>query len=256
MSKLADVLREIGVKKEQEEWATAIGIAAAANGINTEQRLGGFLANTLHETTYYSSLRESLNYSPEGLMQTFPKYFTWTTAYKYGRTKEHPADQYSIAEIAYSNRMGNGHIGSGDGWKYRGGGLMHLTGRENWEDFAETIGVSVDRLQSLLISKTGAADSAATFWRIKRCNAAMDRGDIRAARIIINGGTNGMKEVSELYGRLKNLLRGVVQERPPAPRTVLPPGVSSRVVLIEEQERSQVEYLNQLQLDKARKHEP
>lgn len=94
-----------------------------------------FMAQVEHETVGYAKNRENLNYSPEGILATFntkSRRFSMDEAQRYGRTKSHLADPVKIANIAYANRGGNGDAGSGDGWKYRGGGALHTTFKDNW----------------------------------------------------------------------------------------------------------------------------
>jgi putative chitinase len=74
-------------------------------------------------------IKENLNYSAKGLLNTFPRYFTPTQAAAYQRQPER------IANRAYANRMGNGPEASGDGWRYRGRGLVQITGRDNYVKF-------------------------------------------------------------------------------------------------------------------------
>ena len=86
------------------------------------------------------SRRENLNYTPTALRSTFSRYKrnpNWSE--RDGRTSEHQANQRNIGNIAYADRLGNGPIDSGDGYKFRGGGYIQTTGRYNWEHSAKTI---------------------------------------------------------------------------------------------------------------------
>jgi predicted chitinase len=81
---------------------------------------------------------ESLNYPPDRLRLKFSYFRAHADESElYGRTAEHPADQEAIANRAYANRNGNGDIASGDGWKYRGRGLIQITGRTQYQHFTE-----------------------------------------------------------------------------------------------------------------------
>ena len=90
-----------------------------------------FFAQISHETGEFTLFEENLNYSKEGLLKTFGKYFNETTAAQYARNPE------KIANRVYANRMGNGDEASGDGWRFRGRGAIQLTGRFNYQKFAE-----------------------------------------------------------------------------------------------------------------------
>ncbi|WP_442807476.1 hypothetical protein [Trinickia soli] len=81
---------------------------------------------------------ESLNYPPDRLRLKFSYFQAHADESElYGRTADHPADQEAIANRAYANRNGNGDIASGDGWKYRGRGLIQITGRTQYQHFTE-----------------------------------------------------------------------------------------------------------------------
>jgi len=88
------------------------------------------LATAYHETGgKMTAISENLNYSAKGLRATFPRYFSVADASRYQRKPE------AIANRAYGNRMGNGPESSGDGWKYRGRGLVQITGKDNYEKY-------------------------------------------------------------------------------------------------------------------------
>ncbi|GAC1040837.1 hypothetical protein [Rhizobium sp. No.120] len=93
--------------------------------------LAYMLATVFHEAdNTMCAISENLNYSASGLRATFPKYFTAYQAVAYARQPQR------IANRAYANRMGNGNEASGDGWKYRGRGLVQITGRDNYAKYA------------------------------------------------------------------------------------------------------------------------
>ncbi len=88
------------------------------------------LATTYHETgRTMSPVSENLNYSAAGLQATFGKYFTPALASSYARQPER------IANWVYANRMGNGDVPTGDGWRFRGRGLVQITGRDNYAKY-------------------------------------------------------------------------------------------------------------------------
>ncbi len=99
------------------------------------------LATILAEVgTNLKSVRESLNYTPEALRSTFSRYKNnpnWSE--RDGRTNKHSANQINIGNVAYADRLGNGSIDSGDGYRFRGGSFIQTTGRYNWEKSASTI---------------------------------------------------------------------------------------------------------------------
>lgn len=103
-------------------------------GLNTDLRLGHFLAQVREEVgSEFKVLRENLNYRSDALRKIFGNRFTEVQARKYGRGVN-SANQEMIANIAYTNRLGNGDADSGDGWKYRGAGCLQITGKSNFEE--------------------------------------------------------------------------------------------------------------------------
>ncbi|SIP94372.1 putative chitinase [Rhizobium sp. RU35A] len=88
------------------------------------------LATAYHETgAAMQPVQENLNYRAEGLLKVFPKYFSPADAQACQRNPQ------KIANRAYANRMGNGDEASGDGWRYRGRGLVQITGRNNYRTY-------------------------------------------------------------------------------------------------------------------------
>ena len=99
--------------------------------LTNRNRLAHFLAQCAHESMNFTRTTENLNYSAEGLLKTFPSRYDAKTA------KEHQRKPELIANKVYANRMGNGNSQSGDGYKYRGRGFIHLTGRANYQEFTD-----------------------------------------------------------------------------------------------------------------------
>ena len=102
--------------------------------INTPLRLSHFLAQCLHESGGLKLVNENLNYSAQGLVSTFPKYFTKELAAIYARNPE------KIGSRVYANRMGNGAEPTKEGFKFKGRGYIQLTGKENYRIFSTEIG--------------------------------------------------------------------------------------------------------------------
>lgn len=161
---------------------------AEAFGINTPIRVCHLIAQLAHESAELNATVENLNYSAEGLRKTFPKYFpTSALATQYARKPQ------AIANRVYANRMGNGSEASGDGWKYRGRGLIQLTGLSNYKAY-QTSGYCVGDLlghPEWLEKYPGCLKSAMWFWKKNGCNELADKDDCLSITKRINGGTNG-----------------------------------------------------------------
>lgn len=156
-----------------------------------------FFAQTAHESGNFKAFSENLNYSAEGLLRIFPKYFDQATANKYARQPE------KIANRVYANRMGNGDEASGSGWLYKGRGALQLTGKSNYKDFADWLGKTIDPKD---VADEYAFESAKYFfdknklWAI--CDKGVDDATILALTKRINGGTHGIddrKAKTKLY---------------------------------------------------------
>lgn len=149
-------------------------------GIDTPKRIAYFLAQLSHESNDFRRLSENLNYSSYGLLKTFPKYFNSLEAKQYERQPQ------KIANRVYANRYGNGDERSGDGWKYRGRGLLQLTFKANYKKYG------YESNPDELLTPYGAVESACKFWKVNNLNRFADAGDIAGLTKVINGGTNGL----------------------------------------------------------------
>lgn len=153
------------------------------------KRISAFLAQIAHESGGFTAIRENLNYSARGLRTTFRKYFpTEELAKQYERKPE------MIANRVYASRMRNGDEKSGDGWRFRGRGLIQLTGRDNYTRLAKALDMTIDEVVAYLETPAGATSSAGWFWDTNKLNAFCDRDDFIGLTRRINGGTNGLAD--------------------------------------------------------------
>jgi putative chitinase len=158
------------------------------------KRVAAFLAQLAHESGGFNAVVENLNYSAKGLMTTFKKYFpTEALATQYQRKPE------MIANRVYANRMSNGDENSGDGFKFRGRGLIQLTGRANYTRFAQDLGISLEDTVAYLETPAGAVSSAGWFWDNNNLNGFCDRDDFVGLTKRINGGTIGLEDRKHHY---------------------------------------------------------
>ena len=108
----------------------------------------------------------------------------------------------AIANRVYANRMGNGDEASGDGWKYCGRGLIQLTGKNNYQAFADSEQMDIEELPNYLTTYVGAVRSALWFWNKNNLNVTADAGDLVMMTKKINGGTHGLAERTAEYKRI------------------------------------------------------
>lgn len=183
-----------------QKYCDAVNAAMEEFGIDTPGRQAMFLAQCGHESGQFSVVEENLNYRAETLLKVFPKYFRDVDPNDYARQPE------KIANRVYSSRMGNGDESSGDGYRYRGRGLIQLTGKNNYVKCGDALGVDLTENSDYLSTPEGAARSAAWFWSANGLNKFADANDNLGATKRINGGTNGLDERNELYANACSVL--------------------------------------------------
>lgn len=195
-------LRELLPKNPYiDHWHRALSQLLPDYEINTPQRIAAFIAQCAHESGNFVFLTENLNYKAESLMKIFGKYFKdMATAKAYEKKPE------KIANRIYANRMGNGDEASGDGWKFCGRGLIQLTGKSNYERYAESLEISLDEASEHLTTFEGCVQSAAWFWEANNLNQWADKGDILTLTKRINGGTIGLEDRIKHYNHAMHVL--------------------------------------------------
>jgi putative chitinase len=169
--------------------------------ITTPQRAAAFLAQVAHESGGFNFTKENLNYSAKGLMTTFKKYFPSEEL-----AKQYERQPVKIANRVYANRMGNGPEESGDGSRFKGRGLIQLTGRANYTKFAEDLGIPVEECVAYMETPQGAVASAGWFWDNNGLNKYCDSGDFVTLTKRINGGTIGLEDRLHHYHLMLDLL--------------------------------------------------
>jgi putative chitinase len=186
--------------KEPNEWAPILSRRLLESGIVEPQQIAAFIAQTGHESLNYNILSENLNYSVDGLMTIFPKYFRDVRPLEYAR------QPVKIASRVYANRMGNGNEASQDGWKFRGRGVLQVTGKNNYRDCSLYIfgdeGVLL-KDPDLLLEKDYALMSALWYWDINKLKKITSFLQLTKA---INGGTNGYEDRKNRFVRAIEVL--------------------------------------------------
>ena len=183
--------------------AAALEAAMPAGRIDSPARIAAFLAQVGHESGGLTRLVENLNYGAQGLAATWPSRYAGPNAL----AKRLSRNPEAIANNCYANRMGNGNEASGDGWRYRGRGLIQVTGKNNYAAAAEALGLPLVEHPELLEQPIAAARSAVWFWRSNGCNELADADKFEAITRRINGGLHGQAERVALRARIIEALR-------------------------------------------------
>jgi putative chitinase len=170
------------------KWRGPIDEGLPAAGINNFARESMFLAQCAHESNGFTQLIENLRYSSARLLAVFPKYFTPTEALRMAY------DERAIGERVYGGRLGNNIEGLGDGFKFRGRGIIGNTGRASYYLCGQALGVDLEEDPDLLLQPKYAVLAAAWFWSTHGCNELADAGNFEAITRKINGGTNGQED--------------------------------------------------------------
>jgi putative chitinase len=177
-------------------WYDALSACLPDYDINSVQRMAAFIAQCAHESANFTTVVENLNYKAETLMKTWPSRFP-----NMDIANQYAHNQQAIANKAYASRMGNGDENSGDGYRYCGRGLIQITGKENYQKFADSISTPVEQITDFIVTFEGAVQSAAWFWESRDLNNLADIGDIDTMTKKINGGTLGIDDRKARYSR-------------------------------------------------------
>lgn len=171
--------------------------------ITSQNGVSMLVSQLAHESGGFSAVSENLNYSVEALLGM--SRFTKTQARTLGRSAGQSANQPAIANIMYGGRMGN--VQEGDGWRFRGGGPLQLTGRTNYASWGKAIGRSAEEAADYVRTPEGGVSSALWFWRTNGLLVPASRADVSACTRIINGGYNGL---ADRVARFKSALAYLV----------------------------------------------
>ncbi|NKJ34097.1 hypothetical protein [Rhizobium sp. SG570] len=167
--------------------------------------LAYMLATAFHEAdNTMCAVSENLNYSAAGLCATFPKYFNASQAAAYARQPQR------IANHAYANRMGNGTEASGDGWRYRGRGLVQITGRDNYAKYgiADYPDKALDPIKAVEILFDGMINGRFTGKKLADYFSATATDWVGARKII-----NGTDRAIDIAGYAKKFLAALEAAR-------------------------------------------
>lgn len=204
MTALTTLQSKIGVTPDGDFGPKTLKAATAYFKLSKE-RAAHFFGQCSHETGHFSLFEENLNYSAEGLTNTFGKYFpTISSTTGYARNPQ------KIANKVYANRMGNGSEASGDGWKYRGRGAIQLTGKDNYKLFSDSMKRPDIITNPSIVSEELAFESALFFFNRNKlwtiCDGGVNDTQIKALTYRINGGYNGLQDRAIVTKKLYSML--------------------------------------------------
>ncbi len=195
------LLEALGVRHALAvQWLPHISQAAHRYQIDTNpRRVAAWRATIAHESARLTAVVESLNYSAEGLAATWPARYADMTGEPNATARRIARQPEQIANLTYAGRLGNGAAGSGDGWHYRGRGLIQITGRANYAASGDALGLDLINFPALIEDPHYAALSAAEWWSRNGCNQLADTGDMADVTRRVNGGLNGLNDRLKLY---------------------------------------------------------
>lgn len=188
-----DLIRKLSPRHPNPQAAAdALSKAAVQFGMTTTLRQAHFLAQLAHESALMPQ-EENLNYSAQRLCQVWPNRFPTLAV----------AQQCAYNPVALANKVYGGRLGNtapGDGHRFRGRGLIQLTGRANYALYGPLVGVDLVAQPELLLRYDVSALVAGAYWERHACNALADRDDLEGITRKINGGTNGLADRRRLLG--------------------------------------------------------
>ncbi|QHE76530.1 glycoside hydrolase family 19 protein [Hydrogenophaga sp. PBL-H3] len=196
---------------EVAPWLQPLGVAMAEFQINTPAREAAFLAQIVHESDGLRAVQENLAYSASRLPEVWPRHFYLAPDEPDGRLDanlfEHRPE--ALANVVYACRMGNGPEGSGDGWRYRGRGLIQLTGRSLYGEAGAALQLDLVNQPDALLQPAAAARAAGWYWQHIQGNKLADPATQQAFEqltVAINGALLGQQHRELLWKQAQSLL--------------------------------------------------
>jgi len=200
-------------------WTDVLLAPMRSCGMLTPNRAAAALGQFSEESGGFSVMQENLRYSAQRLCEVWPSRFPSLKA-----AAPYAGNPEALANLVYAGRMGNGDAASGDGWRFRGEGLIELTGRELDTRFAAAFGMTLDAAMAWLLTPLGAATSACWYWSLRCLNPLADVWDITGITRLVNGGQTNLQTRMILSNLALAAIGGppsepaaVSQPPPPAP---------------------------------------
>jgi len=171
------------------DWVDPLNETFERFGIVTRNQQAMFIGQCSHECGNFRLLEENLNYKAATLMKLWPRRFPTLE-----KANEYSGNSRKIANSVYSSRMGNRDENSGDGFRFRGRGIIQLTGHSSYFHCGKALGVDFVANPDLVSSPKYAALSGGWFWSTHNLNTPADALDYVKVTKIINGGQIGLDD--------------------------------------------------------------
>lgn len=189
----------------QGVWAPLLSAAMDRFAITAPLRQAHWLAQVAHESALLTRTEESLSYrTAQRIQAVWPRRFaTEAEAAPFVGRPE------ALAERVYGGRADLGNIRLGDGWQFRGGGLIQITGRRNYEALGAAFGITAEEAATWARARDGAALSAGWWWKARGLNEMADRGGaemVEPITRVVNGGTHGLAHRQALFARAAKVM--------------------------------------------------
>lgn len=192
-----DILIQCQVKPTTAaKWADVFANTIFFNTFSRHDEIDDFLGQILHESGLLEHVEENLNYSAGALMRTWPTRFNSETAVEYQR------DAARIANKVYGGRLGNDE--PGDGFRYRGRGLLQVTGKDNYKAVGAALGIDLVSNPDMLAQPEWALKSAIAWWNKNIPDAIIGNTALVSRRV--NGGTIGLDHRIALTDKAQDAL--------------------------------------------------
>src|SRR6267143_1471971 len=200
-----DQLIAIMPRSNPDGWLDPLNVAMTEWAIESPQRMGAFLAQIAYESSDLTDVEENLRYTAKRLRQVWPRRFpNLKVAASYAGNPE------KLANRVYAGRLGNGVEASGDGWRYRGRGLIQITFHDNYAAYARALAEpSIVAAPEQVAQPRHAALSACWFWHSKGLHSLADTGNEAGFNQIsnkINGGWNGKGDRLENWAEARAVM--------------------------------------------------
>jgi len=186
-----------------EEWVDALNETFERFQIDTPMRQASFIGQCSHESANFKVLEENLNYRAATLLKLFPRTAKRTWGFTPEEAAAYERQPKKIANRIYGNRMNNRDEASGDGFRFRGRGILQLTGSANYRHAGKALGVDFIMEPDLVATPKYAAMTAGWFWNTHKINQFADVQDWVTMTKRINGGTIGLDD------RIKHIMQAL-----------------------------------------------